>query len=83
MPLLIIRLFESIISRLAMSDLSIFLLVSVAEQAGLSLALSETKKSINLWVSQQYYVSYVLKDRLRCHDSTKIPGLLLIALRSY
>ena len=81
--MLIIRLFESIISRLAMSELSTFLLVSLAEQAGLSLVLSETKRSINLWVSHLYYVSYVLKDRLRCHDSTKIPRLLLIALRSY
>ena len=34
-----------------MSELSIFLLVSVAEQAGLNLAMPETKKSINLWVA--------------------------------
>ena len=41
----IIHLLESIISRLATSRISIFKLVSVAEQAGLSLALSETPKT--------------------------------------
>ena len=39
------RLLESIISRLAANEISIFLLVSVAEQAGLSFALSETPKT--------------------------------------
>ena len=37
-----IRFLKTIISRLATSKIAIFLLVSVAEQAGLSLALSET-----------------------------------------
>ena len=41
----VIRLFESIISRLASSEISIFWLVSVAEETGLSLALSETPKT--------------------------------------
>ena len=36
---------ESIISRLATSEISIFLLVSVTEETGLSLALSETPKT--------------------------------------
>ena len=38
----VIPLLESIISRLGRSDISIFQLVSVAEQAGLNLTLSET-----------------------------------------
>ena len=37
---------ESITSRLAMRDISIFQLVSVAEQAGLSLTLLETPKGV-------------------------------------
>ena len=41
----VIRLLESIISKLASSDISIFQLVSVAEETGLSLALSETSKT--------------------------------------
>ena len=41
----VIRLLESIISRLAVSDISIFYLVSVAEETGLSLALSEIPKT--------------------------------------
>ena len=38
-------LLESIISRLSTSEISIFLLVSVAEQAGLNLTLLETPKT--------------------------------------
>ena len=41
----VIRLLESIISRLAMSKISIFQLVSVAEQAGLNNTFSETLKT--------------------------------------
>ena len=41
----VIRLFESIISRLATSEISIFQLVSVAEQTPLSVALSGTPKT--------------------------------------
>ena len=44
-PSLINTLFESIISRLATSEISIFLLVSVAEQAGLNPTLLETPKT--------------------------------------
>ena len=39
----VILFLESIISRLATSEISIFLLVSLAEQAGLNLNLSETR----------------------------------------
>ena len=41
----VIRLLEIIISKLDTSEISIFLLVSVAEQAGLNLTLSETPKT--------------------------------------
>ena len=41
----IIRLLESIISKLATSKFSIFQLVSVAEVTGLSLAMAETLKT--------------------------------------
>ena len=41
----IIRLLKSIISRLATSEISLFYLVSVAKETGLSLALSETLKT--------------------------------------
>ena len=39
------RLFESIISRLDTTEISVFLRVSVAEETGLSLALSEAPKA--------------------------------------
>ena len=42
---IIICLFESIISKLATGKILIFWLVSVAEETGLSLALSETPKT--------------------------------------
>ena len=41
----VIRLLESIISKLAASEILIFLLVSVAEQAGLNLTFSENPKT--------------------------------------
>ena len=41
----VIRLLESIISRLATSEISIFWLVTVAEETGLKLALSDTPKT--------------------------------------
>ena len=41
----VIRLLESTISKLATSESSIFLLVSLAEGTGLSIALSETPKA--------------------------------------
>ena len=42
---IVLRLLESIISRLATSKISIFKLVSVAEQAGLNLTLAEIPKT--------------------------------------
>ena len=44
----VIRLTESNISRLATSEISIFYLVFVAEQAGLNLTVSETLKKVFL-----------------------------------
>ena len=41
----VILLLESIISKLATSEISLFWQVSVAEQAGLKLVLSETQKT--------------------------------------
>ena len=41
----VIPLLESIISKVATSEISIFLLVSVAEETGLNLTLSETPKT--------------------------------------
>ena len=41
-----IHLLESIISRLATGQISLFYLVSVAEETGLSLAISETPKTV-------------------------------------
>ena len=41
----VIHILDSMISKLATSEIIIFLLVSVAEEAGLSLALSETPKT--------------------------------------
>ena len=41
----VIRFLKTVISRLVLSEIAIFLRVCVAEQAGLSLALSETPKT--------------------------------------
>ena len=41
----VVRILESIISKLAMSEISIDLLVSVSEETGLSLGLSKTPKT--------------------------------------
>ena len=41
----VIRLLESIISKLTTSKISLFLLVSVAEQTGLGMNWSETQKT--------------------------------------
>ena len=41
----VIRFFESIICKLATGEISVFLLVSVAEETGLKLALAETPKT--------------------------------------
>ena len=40
----VLRLLESIISKLATSEISLFYLVSVAEETGLSLALWQTRE---------------------------------------
>ena len=55
----VFRLLESIISRLATSEFSNFQLVSIAEQAGLSLALSETPK-IGFVARSPYRHLYIL-----------------------
>ena len=41
----VVRLLESIISKLATREISLFKLVSVAEETGLSLNLSESQKT--------------------------------------
>ena len=48
------HLLQSIISRLATSEISIFLLVSVAEQTGLNHTLSETPKKGFLALRPKY-----------------------------
>ena len=50
----VIRLLESIISRLASSEISFYWLVSVAEETGLSLVLLETLKTGFLVASQMF-----------------------------
>ena len=46
----VIRLQERIISRLATSEISLFWLVSVAEETGLSFTFSETPKTrVKIW----------------------------------
>ena len=56
----VIRFLESIISKLATSEMSIFWLVSVAEETGLSLALSETPKTGFLATRPISYLSFSL-----------------------
>ena len=58
----VIRFLESIICKLATGEISIFLLVSVAEETGLKLALAETLKTgflamrpISLWIIRKPY----------------------------
>ena len=51
----VIRFLESIISKLAKNEISIFLLVSVAEETGLSFVLSETPKTSFLTSRPIYY----------------------------
>ena len=41
----VIRFLESLISKLATREISIFLLITVAEETGLKLPLSETRKT--------------------------------------
>ena len=56
----VIRILERIISRLASSEISIFELVSVAEQAGLNLTLLETAKKGFSRVATQLFSLAVL-----------------------
>ena len=51
----VIRFLESIISKLATSEISIFYLVSVGEETGLNLAKSETQKTGFLAVRPNLY----------------------------
>ena len=52
----VIRLLESIICKLATGEIAIFLLVSVAEETGLKLALAETPNTGFLAMSPKYYI---------------------------
>ena len=54
----VIHLLESIISKLASSKISIFELVSVAEETGLSLALSTNPKAGFLTSRPIYHMSF-------------------------
>ena len=51
----VFRVLESTISKLATSEISFFLLVSVAKQTGLNLTLSETPKTGFLATRYIYY----------------------------
>ena len=55
----VIRFLESIISKLATSEILIFWLVYIAEQAGLNLALPETPKTGFLAAGPIYLVYYI------------------------
>ena len=59
-----IRLLESIRSRLATSQLSIFYPVSVAEQAGLNFTLTETPNTVFFRVSTHMF-DFVLKRSIK------------------
>ena len=58
----VIRLLKSNLSRRTASKISIFYLVSVAEETGLSLALSETLKIgfVMLWPKYRYIMNMSL-----------------------
>ena len=71
----VFRLLESIISRLATSEFSNFQLVSIAEQAGLSLALSETPK-IGFVARSPYRHLYILMLKKEGHPELFVYGLL-------
>ena len=55
----VIHLLKSIISRLATSEISLFYLVSVTEETGLSLALSETPKTMTGFVATRPICDYM------------------------
>ena len=87
----VIRLSKSIISRLARSEVLIFLLVSVAEETGLKLALSETPKTgflatsiIDYWQVRSKYVGLAFNNtdpsaRMNCSE-LNAPGQYLCLL---
>ena len=68
----VIRLLESIISKLASSEISIFYLVSVAEETGLSLAFSENPED-RFSCDEARIVE--LKDSILACTSIYIPSL--------
>ena len=57
----VIRFLESIVRKLASGEISLFQLVSVAEEAGLNLALSETPKTGFLATRPIYMLTVSLK----------------------
>ena len=59
------RVLESNISKLATDETSIFYLVSVAEETGLSLALSETTKT-------GFVTSHMIEDLMRNEITTAL-----------
>ena len=60
-----IRLLESIRSRLATSQLSIFYPVSVAEQAGLNFTLTETPNTVFFFRVSTHMFDFVLKRSIK------------------
>ena len=71
----VFRLLESIISRHTKSVISMFKLVSVAEQAGLNIILSETPKTDFLML-QPNCNTYVLNQCMRIINPTRMAKLL-------
>ena len=63
----VIRLLETIISKLATSEISFFYLVSVAEETGLSLGLSETPKTG--FVVYGNYSTLSVTSHINCIDT--------------
>ena len=75
----VICLLESIISRLATSKLSIFYLVSVAEESGLSLILSETGRQVLSRPGPYVYkiIDYSIYYSSPCYRQRKEPVSLM------
>ena len=72
----VIRFLESIISKLATSEILFFLLVSVAEETGLNINLSETQRT-GFVVSRPIYIAYAPVPLINPHAdiSSKARGL--------
>ena len=80
----VIYLLGSIISRLTTSEISTFKLVSVAEQAGLNLTLSDTLKTGLVVTRPKYHLLYHLLVHVTLlADTAKQYGLRLIHLEFY